>query len=114
MKTKNKIEQELERKELEFDLQQKIESDYRAKDKYLSSSRALNFLIGMAISFALLAFINRFFLGGIASFYPLQAPYKTILTLLQTTLVFLCGYLNMRSMGKFSSSVIEFFKSFRG
>lgn len=112
MKTKNKIKRELERKELEFDLQQKIESDYRAKDKYLSSNRVLNFLTGMAISFALLAFINRFFLGGIASFYPLQEPYKFIITILQTALILVCGYMNMRAMGKFSNSVIEYLKSF--
>lgn len=112
MKTKNRVEQELDERELEKDLQDKIESDYRAQDKYLSSSRVFNFIVGALIGFILLYFVNRFLLGSLTSKIPLKGDAKNIYVALQVLVIFLCGYMNMKSMGGFLISLKNFLRRF--
>lgn len=100
------------RKELELDIQQRVEWEYKDQENMEASNRLKNIVVGAAVGFGFFQFLNYFFLGNITSIIAITDEYKLIYTVLQVALIVLIAYLNMRSMGKFGDKILDFVKSF--
>lgn len=107
----NKREEELKRKEFEYELKRKVEAENNRKERYYTSNRYLNFIGGATFCYAIIFFVEFFIFPAkfIASTTGLPIEYYG---LLKWSIILTYGYLGMTSMGKFNEKMVDFISHF--